>query len=161
MTLFSPHEIQNVIQHRQRSLDQAQKDYYAYFCEEAMRFYVPYILERKDGILTALREDAVRYPYKKAASVSLIHTNTYYSPSNKEARRYMENHLYGTGAWFESLSGLNRANMYAIFKNSDFEKEMNKVLGGGLYVGMESRKIGTEAGVDIYDIRMTINLNLQ
>jgi hypothetical protein len=73
----------------------------------------------------------------------------------------MENHLYGTGAWFESLSGLNRANIYAIFKNSDFEKEMNKVLGGGLYLGMESRKIGTEAGVDIYDIRITINLNLQ
>jgi len=144
-------------------LEQAQKDYYAYFCEEAIRFYVPYIAERREGILTALREDAVRHPYKKTASVSLILTQTYCvgAGGKSETRRYMENHLYGTGAWFESLSGLNRANIYAIFKKSEFAKEMNAVLGGGLYVGMESRKVGTAAGVDIYDVRLTINLNLQ
>jgi hypothetical protein len=142
-------------------MEQARSDYYAYFCEEAMRFYVPYIMERKEGILTALREDALRYPYKKTASVSLIHTKTYYSGTNRRVRRYMEDQLTGTGAWFQSLSGLNRANIYAIFMNSNFEKEMNKMLGGGLYLGLDVSKAGKEAGVDIYDVRMTINLNLQ
>jgi hypothetical protein len=163
MTLFSQAEILDVIHHHERSLEEAQKGYYAYFCEEAMRFFVPYVMERKEEILATLKTEAVRYPYMKTSSVVLMETNTYCSGirGNSQTRRNMEEYLRGTGAWFECLSGLHRANIYTIFKNSDFPLEMNKVLGGGLYIGLQTKKVETVNGINVYAIRLSINLDLK
>lgn len=164
MTVFSPKDIQSVISERERLLGQKREDYFEYFCDEAVAFFTKYISERKDELLAGMRADAGRYPYtKKTASVEIMKGNTYYARSSagRKLRRDMEEQSRGTGAWFESPSGIHRANIYALFKHSQFVHKMTDALGGGMYIVLLKRYLTRVGGVDIYEINLTMNLDLQ
>ena len=161
MTIFSPEDVQDVILERERVLGQKREDYFEYFCDEAVAFFTKHISDRKEELLAGMRAEAGRT--KKTVSVNLWEGKTYHARSSygRKVRREMENESRGTGAWFESPTGIHRANLYALFKHSQFVHKLDEAVGGGVYILMLQRCTGRVCGVDIYEIILTINLDLQ
>jgi nitrate reductase alpha subunit len=83
------------------------------------------------------------------------------TPRDREVRRIYENQEYNTGAWFESLAGVHRANIYAIFVHSDFKEKMDARLGRGMFLSMTSNHVRTsDAGVKEFEVVLWVNLAL-
>ena len=114
-------------------------------------------------ILEEMMKEAIRGPYLSTIRVPLHRVHTYQatSPLNREARRLCENAVYNTGAWFESTSGLNRANIYAIFKHSKhFKNVLEAGLGRGMFVTMTSKHVRTTPlGVKEHEVTLWMNLS--
>ena len=158
---FVDSEVDGILAVRQKREKQAREDYFAYFSELALEYYGNMIAQKRGQIVGDMTNEAMRRPFLPTIRVPLHTVWTYeaISPLNREVRRLYENEHYNTGAWFESLSGLNRANMFAIFRHSDFKQRMDGRLGRGMFLTMTSRHVRTsELGVKEYEVVLWVNL---
>ena len=158
---FVDSEVDGILAVRQQREKQAKEDYFAYFSELALEYYGNMIAEKRGQIVKDMLSAAMRGPFLSTIRVPLHTVWTYEatSPLNREVRRLYENEHYNTGAWFESMSGLNRANMYAIFRHSDFKQRIDSRLGRGMFLTMTSRHVRTsELGVKEYEVVLWVNL---
>jgi hypothetical protein len=158
---FVDSEVDGILAVRQQREKQAREDYFAYFSELALEYYGNMIAQKREQIVKDMLTAAMRGPFLSTIRVPLHTVWTYEatSPLNREVRRLYENQHYNTGAWFESMSGLNRANMYAIFRHSDFKQRMDARLGRGMFLTMTSRHVRTsELGVKEYEVVLWVNL---
>jgi len=156
---FVDSEVDGILAVRQQREKQAKEDYFAYFSELALDYYGNMIAEKRGQILQDMLSAAMRGPFLSSIQVPLHRVYTYEGNRNREARRMYENEVYNTGSWFHSLSGLNRANMYAIFKHSDFKQRMDARLGRGMFVTMTSKHVKTTPeGIKEYEVVLWMNL---
>jgi hypothetical protein len=158
---FVDSEVDGILAVRQQREKQAREDYFAYFSELALDYYGNLIAEKRGQILQDMLNAAMRLPFLSTIKVPLHTVWTYEatSPMNREARRLYENQHYNTGSWFHSLSGLNRANIYAIFMHSDFRQKMDARLGRGMFLTMTSKRVRTSnLGVKEYEVTLWMNL---
>jgi len=158
---FIDSEVDGILAVRQHREKQAKEDYFAYFSELALDYYGKMIAQKRGQILEAMTNAAMRGPFLSTIRVPLHTVWTYEatSPINREVRRLYENPHYNTGAWFESMSGLNRANMYAIFMHSDFKKKMDARLGRGMFLTMTTKHVRTSPlGVKEHEVTLWVNL---
>ena len=161
--LFADTEIDEILEVRERREQQARADYFAYFSDLALEYYGTLIAARRGQLLADLTNAAMRGPFLSTVRVPIHTVRTFAatSPLNREVRRLYENEVYNTGAWFESNSGLNRANLYAIFTHSDLQQRMNAMLGRGMRATMTSYLARTSAlGVREYTVTLWLSLSM-
>ena len=158
---FVDSEVDGILAVRQQREKQAREDYFAYFSELALDYYGNMIAEKRGQILQDMLSAAMRGPFLSSIQVPLHRMYTYEGNRNRAARRMYENDVYNTGSWFHSLSGLHRANMYAIFKHSDFKQKLDERLGRGMFVTMTSKHVKTTLeGIKEYELVLWMNLGV-
>ena len=158
---FVDSEVDGILEVRQHRERQAKADYFAYFSDLALDYYGNMIAEKRGQILEDMMSAAMRLPFASTIQVPLHTVSTYKALTSydREARRLCENQNYNTGAWFESLAGIHRANIYAIFVNSDFKEKMDARLGRGMFLSMTSNHVRTrEVGVKEFEVVLWVNL---
>jgi hypothetical protein len=158
---FVDSEVDGILAVRQQREKQTREDYFAYFSELALDYYGNLIAEKRGQILQDMLNAAIRLPFLSTIKVPLHTVLTYkaMTPYDREMRRLYENTDYNTGAWFESLAGVHRANIYAIFMYSDFKQKMDARLGRGMFLTMTSKHVRTSnLGVKEYEVTLWMNL---
>ena len=158
---FVDSEVDAILTVRREREEQAKEDYFAYFSEVALEYYGNLIDEKRTYIMQSMMNAAMSGPFLSTIRVPLhtVRTHETVSRTNGETRRQIENLHYNTGAWFESLSGLNRANIYAIFKHSDFKHKMNARLGRNMFMSITSRPVRVyDLGVKEHEVTLWVNL---
>ena len=159
--LFVDSEVDEILAARENLEKHAREDYFAYFSELAQEYYWNLISENRPKILQAMMSEAIKGPLLSTIRVPLHTVRTYkaLTPYDREVRRIYENQEYNTGAWFESLAGVHRANIYAIFVHSDFKEKMNARLGRGMFLTMTTKHVRTsELGVKEHEVTLWVNL---
>jgi hypothetical protein len=161
--LFADSDVDEIVAARDNLEKHARADYFAYFSELAQEYYWNLISENRPKILEAMMSEAIKRPFLSTIQVPLHTVWTYkaLTPYDREVRRIYENQHYNTGAWFESLAGVHRANIYAIFVHSDFKEKMDARLGRGMFLSMTSNHVRTsDGGVKEFEVVLWVNLAL-
>jgi hypothetical protein len=143
-------------------VSQIRGDYFDYFCEEAVRYYADLFERRKEDIMTDMVRIAGSYPHPKTIRVPL-HTFETFVSYDKTYQHALEDTLGKEGAYFKSLTGMNRANMHAIFNYSDFKQTFETRIAPDvpqIYVTLSSTKTESASILTVYSNTLWLNFTL-
>lgn len=145
-------------------VSQIRGDYFDYFCHVALEFYVHLVETRKEELMNEMLQIAGSYPHPKVIRVPIHTFETYVSP-DKTYQHTLEDTLGKPGAYFKSPTGMNRANMHAIFRYSNFNNAFEATIAPGMfpnmYVSLTSKTSETSSMLTVYSNTMWLNLPIQ
>ena len=118
---FTSHDESAIIDAYDLYVQHIRRDYLDYFCDVAVEYYAKIVTERKEYLLDELIRQATKYPHPSTVKVAIHTFETFVSP-DKAFQTTLEDELGSPGAYFKSPTRMNRANMHAIFRYSDFRK---------------------------------------
>lgn len=117
---FNFHDEHAILDAYDLRVEQIRRDYFDYFCDMAIEYYTQIVVDHKEYFLHELIDQAKKYPHPSVVKVPIHTFETFVSP-DKTYQTTLEDTLGSPGAYFKSLTRMNRANMHAIFKYSDFK----------------------------------------
>jgi hypothetical protein len=118
---FTSHDESAIIHAYDSCVENIRRDYLDYFCDVAVEYYANIVTERKEYLLNELIDQAKRYPHPSVVKIPIHSFDTFVSP-DKIYQTTLEDTLGSPGGYFKSPTRMNRANMHAIFRYSDFRK---------------------------------------
>ena len=158
---FTTHDENAILNAYDMRVEQVRRDYLDYFCDVAIDFYAKIVEAHKEYILEHLVDQAKKYPHPSVVKIPIYTFETFVSP-DKTYQTTLEDTLGSPGAYFKSPTGMNRANMHAIFKYSDFKQQFIQRIApdtSRFYVTMTNEVVESSHILTTY--RNTLLLNVR
>jgi hypothetical protein len=156
---FTSHDETAITDAYDLCVEHIRRDYLDYFCDVAVEYYANIVNERREYLLDELIRQAKKYPHPSTVKVP-IHTFETFVSFDKNYQTTLEDTLGSPGAYFKSPTRMNRANMHAIFRYSDFRRVFIKRIApdtSRFFVTMSSEVAGSNPDLVTYKNTLWLN----